>query len=85
MSIWINKNELTPKIIIIFLLFFSYYSTLIVGLSWDEIFHYINGKLRFEYLKTFGKFKDYNYSNNIYYPGLYVIQKPNENCFFWHT
>ena len=67
----ISKKELIPHIIIFFLLFFSYYSTLIVGLSWDEIFHYINGKLRFEYLKTFGKFKDYNYSNNIYYPGLY--------------
>jgi len=67
----INKKELTLNIIIIFLLFFSYYSILIVGLSWDEIFHYINGKVRFEYLKTFGKFKDYNYSNNIYYPGLY--------------
>ena len=67
----INKKELTLNIIIISLLLFSFYSTLIVGLSWDEIFHYINGKLRFEYLKTFGKFKDYNYSNNIYYPGLY--------------
>ena len=67
----ISKKELIPHIIIFFLLIFSYYSSLIVGLSWDEIFHYINGKLRFEYLKTFGKFKDYNYANNIYYPGLY--------------
>jgi len=67
----IYKKELVPNIILIFLLFFSYYSTLIVGLSWDEIFHYTNGKVRFEYLKTFGKFKNYNYSNNIYYPGLY--------------
>ena len=67
----LNKKELTLNIIIIFLLFFSYYSTLIVGLSWDELFHYINGKVRFEYLKTFGKFKNYYYSNNIYYPGLY--------------
>ena len=66
-----NKKELALNIIIIFLLFFSYYSTLIVGLSWDETFHYLNGKVRFEYLKTFGKFKNYNYSNNIYYPGLY--------------
>ncbi len=67
----INKKELSLNIIIIFLLFFSYYSTLRVGLSWDEIFHYINGQLRFEYLKTLGKFKNYNYSLNIYYPGLY--------------
>jgi len=67
----IYKKEIVPNIIIFFLLFFSYYSTLIVGLSWDEIFHYTNGKVRFEYLKTFGKFKNYNYSNNIYYPGLY--------------
>ena len=67
----VNKKELIPNIIIIFLLFFSYYSTLRVGLSWDEIFHYINGQLRFEYLKTFGEFKNYNYSLNIYYPGLY--------------
>tara|TARA_Y100001970_G_C14249243_1_gene870566 strand:+ start:3480 stop:5066 length:1587 start_codon:yes stop_codon:yes gene_type:complete len=67
----IIKKELIPNIIIILLLLFSFYSTLIVGLSWDEIFHYTNGKLRFEYLKTFGQFKNYNYSNNIYYPGLY--------------
>ena len=86
----ISKKELIPHIIIFFLLIFSYYSSLIVGLSWDEIFHYINGKLRFEYLKTFGGFKDYNYSNNIYYPGLYdtiayifgyVIRIINSNFF----
>ena len=45
------------SILIICLIIFSLFNSLIIGLSWDEHFHYIKGLVRFEYLKTFGTFK----------------------------
>ena len=63
--------NLIGTILIFGLIIFSLLSSLFLGLSWDENFHFVNGMLRFEYLKTLGNFKDYNYNNNQYYPGLY--------------
>ena len=57
--------------LIIILSLFAIYCSIIIGLSWDEFFHHINGSHRYEYLRTFGKFTDYNYVDNRYYPGLY--------------
>ena len=57
--------------LIIVLSLFAIYCSIIIGLSWDEFFHHINGSHRYEYLRTFGKFTDYNYVDNRYYPGLY--------------
>ena len=57
--------------IIVLLLILSLYNSTIIGLSWDETFHHINGQLRFEYLVSFGNFEKYNFLNNKYYPGLY--------------
>ena len=59
------------SILIIFLIIFSLFNSLIIGLSWDEYFHHINGLVRFEYLKSLGDFEKYNFYNNQYYPGLY--------------
>ncbi|MDC0517505.1 glycosyltransferase family 39 protein [Candidatus Pelagibacter sp.] len=56
---------------IAFLLLLAWWSSLTVGLSTDEYFHHINGLVRFEYLKTFGEFKDFQFRNNEFYPGLY--------------
>ena len=58
-------------ILIICLIIFSLFNSLIIGLSWDEYFHHINGLVRFEYLKSLGDFEKYNFYNNQYYPGLY--------------
>ena len=58
-------------ILIICLIIFSLFNSLIIGLSWDEYFHHINGLARFEYLKSLGDFQKYNFRNNMYYPGLY--------------
>ena len=58
-------------ILIICLIVFSLFNSLIIGLSWDEYFHHINGLVRFEYLKSLGDFQKYNFRNNMYYPGLY--------------
>jgi hypothetical protein len=67
-DIFFNKVCL---LFIICLIIFSFFNSLLIGLSWDEIFHHVNGLLRFEYLKSLGEFQDYNYFNNRYYPGLY--------------
>jgi len=70
-----TKLNTSFKIICSFLIFalvsLSFYNALSLGFSWDEIFHHINGLLRFNYLVSLGKFQEYNYSNNKYYPGLY--------------
>ncbi len=65
----ILKNLLVS--LIAFLLLLSWWSSLTIGLSTDEYFHHINGLVRFEFLKTLGEFKGYNYRNNEFYPGLY--------------
>ena len=54
-----------------FLILLAWWSSLTIGLSSDEYFHHINGLVRFEYLKTLGDFQQYNFRNNMYYPGLY--------------
>lgn len=69
-----NRENFLVKIcflLIILLVFLSIYNALIIGLSWDEGFHHINGLVRFNYLTSLGDFKNYNYLNNQYYPGLY--------------
>ena len=58
------------SILIICLIIFSLFNSLIIGLSWDEYFHHINGLVRFEYLKSLGDFEKYNFYNNEYYPGF---------------
>jgi len=71
----IEKTEkyihLIGSFLIICLIIFSFFNSLIIGLSWDEYFHHVNGLARFEYLKTLGEFQKYNFRNNMYYPGLY--------------
>ena len=71
LSLLENKLKFVGLPLIIILLIFSLYNSLTIGLSWDENFHLINGQLRWEYLKSLGKFKNYYYLNNNLYPGLY--------------
>ena len=67
---------------------FSLINNINIGLSWDELFHYYNGKVRFDYLISIGKNKNFNFSNNIFYPGFFdtlsyaitfLIKKINTN------
>ena len=55
----------------IFLVLFSLYCALTIGLGIDESFHHTNGALRYLYLTTLGKFDAYDWENTRYYPGLY--------------
>ena len=66
-----NKLNFYLKLLIIFFLSFGLWSVLLIGASWDEPFHHINGVLRFRYLISFGEFQNFNYLNNKFYPGLY--------------
>ena len=47
------------------------FNSLIIGLSYDEYFHHVNGLVRFKYLQSLGDYQKYNLANNEYYPGLY--------------
>ena len=65
-----NLNKLIFSLISVLFLF-SIFCSITIGMSWDEPWHHINGALRAEYLKSFGNFKNYDFSDNKFYPGLY--------------
>lgn len=48
----INKKK--KNIIIFFLFLFATYTSVIIGLSWDESFHLLQGKITLDYLTTLG-------------------------------
>ena len=66
-----NKLIFFLKIIIITLIFFGLWNSLIIGASWDEPFHAANGIRRLRYLISYGEYQNYQYANNQFYPGLY--------------
>ena len=59
------------KIILIVLIFFGLWNSLIIGASWDEPFHAADGMRRLRYLISFGEYQNYQHPNNQFYPGLY--------------
>ena len=44
------------KILLFFLIAFSVYCALLVGVTWDEEFHIIQGKITLDYLLSFDKY-----------------------------
>lgn len=72
---FINKNKifLIILLIVFFILALSFYNAIILGASWDEFFHHINGNVRLKYLYSFGKDQSFNNLNQDfkYYPGFY--------------
>ena len=69
MDLLSNKN-LKILIILIFLIF-SYYCSLLIGISWDELFEINRGKDRLKYLFSFGSYEVAPAQNDKYYPGFY--------------
>ena len=64
-----NKNL---KILLISLLvLFSYYCSIIIGISWDELFEINRGQDRLKYLFSLGSYEVAPAQNDKYYPGLY--------------
>lgn len=66
-----NRLHFYLKLFIFFFLFYGLLNALIIGGSWDEPFHHINGIHRLRYLISFGDYQNYNYLNNRFYPGIF--------------
>ena len=66
-----NKLIVFLKIIILILIFFGLWNSLIIGASYDEPFHAADGIRRLRYLISFGEYQNYQYATNQFYPGLY--------------
>ena len=67
-----KKSE---NLIIFFLVVFSLYCSLILGMSWDEPYHYDLGKNRLKYLFSLGRYEYISpffwTSNSSHFPGFY--------------
>ena len=66
-----KKSE---NIILFSLVIFAVYCSLILGMSWDEPFHYLEGKNRLKYLFSFGgrELDDWELRSHYrYYSGFY--------------
>ena len=63
-------NKILSSLIIL-MIFFAWWCSLTIGLSWDEYFHHINGLVRYNFLTSLGDFQKFEFRNNKFYPGLY--------------
>jgi hypothetical protein len=66
-----NSYPIVLKYSLIILSLFALYCSILIGFSWDEYFHHINGLVRYNFLISLGEFEKYNFRNNQFYPGLY--------------
>ena len=69
MAILENRNLRSG--IIYLLIIFSYYCSLMIGISWDEPFEITRGQERLKYILSFGNYEVAPAQNDKYYPGLY--------------
>ena len=61
-------------LILFFLVIFSIYCSLILGMAWDEPYYYEMGKNRLKYVLSFGnyEYRDFShFSNAPQFPGFY--------------
>ena len=66
-----KKSE---NLILFFLVIFAVYCSLTLCMSWDEPYHYYNGKNRLKYFFSFGKYEYRDLSifpAKAYFPGFY--------------
>jgi len=63
-----KKSE---NIILFFLVIFSIYCALNIGMTWDEPYHYENGLNRLRYSLSLGRYEYHDILHLRYYPGFY--------------
>ena len=69
-----SKLFIFKKILLLLAIFFAITNAIILGMSWDEPWHYKNGIVRLKYLFSLGEYENYDIWFNIkYYPGLYDV------------
>jgi len=57
--------------ILYFLIIFSIYCSLKIGISWDELIHIDRGNERLKYILSFGSYDYLDYGDQRFYPGFY--------------
>ena len=57
--------------ILYFLILFSAYCAVIIGISWDDLIHIDRGNARLKYLFSFGLYNYSDYGDQRFYPGFY--------------
>ena len=63
-------NKKNQKVLLFFLFTFSAYCAIIIGKSWDEGYHLLQGESTLDYLFSLGKVDNYFYARE-YYSTLY--------------
>jgi len=67
-------NKKSENFIFFLLIFFSIYCSLVMGMAWDELYHYELGQNRLKYLFSLGKYEYQNFiyfANISHFPGFY--------------
>ena len=64
-----EKNS--ENLILFFLVIFSIYCSLNLGMTFDEQFHYVDGLNRLRYSLSLGRYEYHNILHLSYYPGFY--------------
>ena len=74
-------NKKKQKVLLFFLFIFSIYSALSIGLSWDEGFHSLQGKITLDYLFSLGKINKDLFYREYYSPIYWSLQYFLTNIF----
>jgi hypothetical protein len=69
----LNKKKIEISVLL-FLIIYSVYCSLIIGKSWDEGYHYHQGKAIFQYLLSFGKIRKEFFYEEYYSPSYWFFQ-----------
>lgn len=68
------NNKKIETIVLFTLIIYSFYSAIIIGKSWDEEYHYVQGKSIFQYLLSFGKIRKEFFYEEYYSPSYWFFQ-----------
>lgn len=68
------NNKKIETIVLFTLIIYSFYSAIIIGKSWDEGYHYVQGKSIFHYLLSFGRIKKDFFYEEYYSPSYWFFQ-----------
>jgi hypothetical protein len=62
------------SVILYSLIVYSVYCSIIIGKSWDEPYHYLQGRTIFQYISSFGKIRKEFFFEEYYSPSYWFFQ-----------
>jgi hypothetical protein len=69
----LNKKKI-ESVILFSLIVYSVYCAIIIGKTWDEPYHYLQGRAIFQYISSFGKIRKEFYFEEYYSPSYWFFQ-----------